>query len=76
MTQNLPSTERKPLTLRERIANASPEFKKALPGHIPVEKFVRTVQTAVSMSHDIEAACGQLRLQQEAEDAATPPVEA
>jgi 23S rRNA (adenine2503-C2)-methyltransferase len=26
--------------------------------------------------HDIEAACGQLRLQQEAEDAATPPVEA
>lgn len=57
MTQNLPTTERKPLTLRERIENASPEFKKALPGHIPVEKFVRTVQTAVSMAHDIEEAC-------------------
>jgi 23S rRNA (adenine2503-C2)-methyltransferase len=26
--------------------------------------------------HDIEAACGQLRLQQEAEDTATPPTEA
>lgn len=57
MNQNLPSTEKKTLTLRERIENASPEFKKALPGHIPVEKFVRTVQTAISMAPDIGAAC-------------------
>lgn len=57
MTQNLPTTERKPLTLRERIENASPEFKKALPGHIPVEKFVRTVQTAITMTHGLSDAC-------------------
>ncbi len=55
---NLPATaEKKSLTLRERIENAGPEFKKALPGHIPVEKFIRTVQTAISMSPDIGSAC-------------------
>ncbi len=57
MTQNLPSTEKKPLTLRERIENAGPEFKKALPGHIPVEKFIRTVQTAITMTAGIADAC-------------------
>lgn len=58
MTQNLPAqTEKKSLTLRDRIEHASPEFKKALPGHIPVEKFVRTVQTAITMTPDIGKAC-------------------
>ncbi len=57
MTQNLPSTEKKPLTLRERIESAGPEFKKALPGHIPVEKFIRTVQTAITMTPGIADAC-------------------
>ena len=54
---NLPATaEKKQLTLRERIENAGPEFKKALPGHIPVEKFIRTVQTALTMNPDLSRA--------------------
>lgn len=58
MTQNLPATaDRKPLTVRERIDRAGPEFKKALPGHISVDKFVRTVQTAITMNPDIARAC-------------------
>ena len=55
---NLPATsEQRPLTLRERIERAGPEFKKALPGHIPVEKFVRTVQTALTMQPEIVKNC-------------------
>ena len=55
---NLPATtEKKTLTLRERIENAGPEFKKALPGHIPVEKFIRTVQTAITMTPGLSEAC-------------------
>lgn len=49
------TTEAKPMTLRDRIERAAPEFKKALPGHIPVDKFIRTVQTAISMSPDLDA---------------------
>lgn len=58
MTENLPAqAERKPLTLRDRLNQMTPEFKKALPGHIPAEKFVRTVQTAVQMNPQIGNAC-------------------
>ena len=58
MTENLPAqAERKPMTLRERLDKMTPEFKKALPGHIPAEKFVRTVQTAVQMNPQIGSAC-------------------
>lgn len=54
---NLPAkAEPKPLTVRDRIERAGPEFKKALPGHISVDKFVRTVQTAVTMNPDIAKA--------------------
>lgn len=53
MTNAVAKTEKKPITLRERIDSAGPEFKKALPGHIPVEKFVRTVQTAITMNPEI-----------------------
>jgi len=31
-----------------------PEFAKALPGHITAERFVRTAQTAISMTRNIE----------------------
>lgn len=51
------TTEQKPLTLRDRLQQMKPEFAKALPGHIPPEKFVRTVQTAVQMAPDIGKAC-------------------
>lgn len=57
MTGNLPSTERKPMTLRDRLDSMKSEFAKALPGHITPEKFVRTVQTAVQMAPDIAEAC-------------------
>lgn len=53
---NLPA-ERKPLTLRDRLNQMTPEFKKALPGHIPPEKFVRTVQTAVQMNPAVSKIC-------------------
>lgn len=58
MTDNLPAqAERKPLTLRDRLTQMTPEFKKALPGHIPAEKFVRTIQTAIQMQPQIQKAC-------------------
>lgn len=50
-------TARKPLTVRDRLQQMAPEFKKALPGHIPVERFVRTVQTAIQMNPQIGSAC-------------------
>lgn len=57
MTKLPATTEKKTLTLRDRIEQAGPEFKKALPGHIPVEKFVRTIQTAITMTPVIADAC-------------------
>lgn len=57
-TEKLPArVEDKPLTLRDRLNQMTPEFKKALPGHIPAERFVRTVQTAIQMNPDIQSAC-------------------
>lgn len=57
-TNTLPATtEARPITLRDRLTQMTPEFKKALPGHIPAERFVRTVQTAVQMNPDIADAC-------------------
>lgn len=54
---NVPAnTESKALTLRQRLTQMTPEFKKALPGHIPAERFVRTIQTAVQMNPDIAQA--------------------
>jgi recombination protein RecT len=57
--KNLPAqVDAKPLTIRDRLNQMTPEFKKALPGHIPAERFVRTIQTAVQMNPDIAEACG------------------
>lgn len=56
-TNTLPAqTEKKPLTLRDQIDQMIPEFRKALPGHIPVERFARTVQTAIQMNPEISQA--------------------
>lgn len=55
--QNLPAqAENQPPTLRQRLELMTPEFKKALPGHIPPERFVRTIQTALQMNPDIARA--------------------
>ena len=54
-TSNLPAqVDQKPLTLRDRLNQMTPEFKKALPGHITAERFVRTAQTAIALTRNIE----------------------
>jgi recombination protein RecT len=56
-TNTLPArTNDQPVTLRQRLIQMTPEFKKALPGHIPVERFVRTVQTALQMNPQVSRA--------------------
>lgn len=57
MSNAVATTERK--TVRGQIIAMTPEFKKALPGHIPVEKFVRTVQTALQMNPQVARAASQ-----------------
>lgn len=39
--------------VREGLAKLEPEFKSALPAHIPPAKFLRTAQTALNMNPDI-----------------------
>lgn len=39
--------------MKKDIAACEDQFSKALPGHIPAAKFVRTVQTALSLNPDI-----------------------
>lgn len=57
MANTLPAkTDDRPLTLRQRLDQMTPEFKKALPGHIPAERFVRTVQTALQMNPQVARA--------------------
>lgn len=53
MNSNLPAQAD---TLRQQLVRMTPEFQKALPGHIPAERFVRTVQTAVQMNPAIAKA--------------------
>lgn len=43
-----------PTTLRGHLDKMTPEFKKALPGHITAERFVRTAQTAIALTRNIE----------------------
>jgi len=42
------------LTIRDQVAKMQPEFAKALPGHITAERFVRTAQTAIALTRNIE----------------------
>ena len=41
-------------TLKANVAKMQGEFAKSLPGHIKPEKFVRTTQTAISMTRNID----------------------
>ncbi len=43
-----------PLPLKQEVARMRDEFGKALPGHISADKFVRTIQTAISLTRNIE----------------------
>lgn len=40
--------------LRDKVEKMKAEFGKALPGHITPERFVRTVQTAIAMTRNID----------------------
>ena len=40
--------------LKRQVEKMQPEFAKSLPGHIKPEKFVRTTQTAISMTRNID----------------------
>jgi recombination protein RecT len=42
------------LTLRDHVCKMRPEFAKALPGHITADKFIRTAQTAVALTRNID----------------------
>jgi len=41
-------------SLKGQIASMQGEFAKALPGHITADRFVRTAQTAISLTRNIE----------------------
>lgn len=58
-TSNVPATSNGSQlpSVRDQVARMTPEFSKALPGHIPAERFVRTIQTAVQMNPEISDAC-------------------
>jgi recombination protein RecT len=42
--------------MKHQLDRMGSEFKKALPGHISPEKFVRTAQTAIALTRNIEKA--------------------
>ena len=46
----------KELTVSQQINNLAPQFKAALPPHIPVERFVRIVLTAVNSTPALQSA--------------------
>lgn len=46
----------KELTVAQQINNLAPQFKAALPPHIPVERFVRIVLTAVNSTPALQTA--------------------
>lgn len=46
--------QNKPPALRDQIAKMGGEFAKALPQNVTVDKFVRTAQTAIAMTRNIE----------------------
>ncbi len=49
-----PVEDKRPVTLRDHVARMQTEFAKSLPGHITPERFVRTAQTAVALTRNIE----------------------
>lgn len=52
---NVPATvDRQAVTLRQHVERMAPEFNKALPGHISTERFVRTAQTAIALTRNID----------------------
>lgn len=48
--------ETKQITIRDEVDMMAPQFKAALPPHIPVERFIRIVMTAINGDPDLVAA--------------------
>jgi recombination protein RecT len=53
---NLPATSNgdRFAPLKQAVSRMAPEFGKALPGHISADRFVRTAQTAIAMTRNID----------------------
>jgi len=54
MTNAVTTIEKGALTLRDHVSKMKPEFAKALPGHITADRFIRTAQTAIALTRNIE----------------------
>jgi recombination protein RecT len=54
MSQALATQDNAPVPLKTQIARMQNEFAKALPGHITADRFVRTAQTAIALTRNIE----------------------
>lgn len=54
MSQALATQDNAPLPLKTQIARMQSEFAKALPGHITADRFVRTAQTAIALTRNID----------------------
>lgn len=48
-----PATQSKQLTVADSVRKMEPEFKLALPAHIPAERFTRTAVTAINSNPDL-----------------------
>ncbi len=54
MANAVATQNNKPVALRDHLVKMTPEFAKALPGHITADKFVRTAQTAIALTRNID----------------------
>lgn len=54
MSQALATQDNGPIPLKTQIARMQSEFAKALPGHITADRFVRTAQTAIALTRNID----------------------
>ncbi|MBA8904889.1 recombinase RecT [Aminobacter ciceronei] len=54
MSQALATQDNRLTSLKTQIARMQGEFGKALPGHITAERFVRTAQTAIALTRNID----------------------
>ncbi|WP_082072739.1 recombinase RecT [Hyphomicrobium sp. 99] len=50
----LATADQRQATLRNALVKMAPEFSKALPGHITADRFVRTAQTAIALTRNID----------------------
>ncbi len=54
MSNAVTTVDKSALTLRDHVNKMKPEFAKALPGHITADRFIRTAQTAIALTRNID----------------------